>query len=237
MNAQPTVYVVDDDGAMRRSTCMILEASGFHYLAYDSAITFLAEFQRGSPGCLILDLHMPGMSGMELLQRLVDEQVTLPVIVVSGTGTIPVAVQGMKLGVEDFLEKPVHPDLLLEKVRSAMANDEKRRSEAAEFDALRQRFANLTAREREVLQFIVDGLPNKLIARQMNISIKTVTNHRANLIEKAGAVNTADLVRMHMLIKPPDHPSAAAARPAPTPAPAPTPKSGPGSPSEVRSAH
>ena len=229
MSGQPTVYVVDDDGAMRRSTCMILEASGFHYLAYDSAITFLAEFQRGSPGCLILDLHMPGMSGMELLQKLVDEHVTLPVIVVSGTGTIPVAVQGMKLGVEDFLEKPVHPDMLLEKVRSAMANDAHRRSESAELDTLRQRFANLTAREREVLQFIVDGLPNKLIARQMNISIKTVTNHRANLIEKAGAVNTADLVRMHMLIKPPDHTPVTTSQSIPTSAQASAP--------QVRSAH
>ncbi|MDB5326922.1 MAG: response regulator, partial [Phycisphaerales bacterium] len=206
MSGQPTVYVVDDDGAMRRSTCMILEASGFHYQAFESALMFLAEYQRGSPGCLILDLHMPGMSGMELLQKLVDEQVMLPVIVVSGTGTIPIAVQGMKLGVEDFLEKPVHPDTLLRKVGEALANDEKRRAESAELDTIRQHFANLTAREREVLQFIVDGLPNKLIARRMDISIKTVTNHRANLLEKGGAVNPADLLRLYMLINPPDAP-------------------------------
>lgn len=204
MNEQPTVYIVDDDNAMRRSTAMILEAADLPYKAFESAQTFIDEYKPNSPGCLILDLHMPGMNGMELIQKLVAENLQIPVIVVSGTGTIPIAVQGMKLGVKDFLEKPVHPTVLLEKVQAALALDAAQRSEGAELGAIRKKFAELTTRENEVLQLIVEGLPNKLIARRMNISIKTVTNHRANLIEKAGAVNTADLVRMWMLIKPAD---------------------------------
>jgi FixJ family two-component response regulator len=181
---------------------MILDSAGLPHAAFDSAQSFIDEYEENAPGCLILDLHMPGMSGMELIQKLVDQRIDLPVIVVSGTGTIPIAVQGMKLGVKDFLEKPVHPAILLDKVHAALAADAARRTESAELDTIRKKFDSLTAREREVLQLIVDGLPNKLIARRMNISIKTVTNHRANLIEKAGAVNTADLVRMWMLIKP-----------------------------------
>ncbi len=207
MKTQSTVYVVDDDAAMRESTCMVLEAAGISAEAFGSAEGFLQSEPAGRAGCLILDLQMPGMGGMELLQKLTAEGITLPVLVVSGTGTIPVAVQGMKLGVEDFLEKPVHPDILVTKVREALKVDAKLREERAKIEPVRQRLATLTERERDLLQHIVKGMPNKLIARAMGISIKTVENHRASLMRKAEASNTADLVRMHMLISLPASPN------------------------------
>ncbi|MGC4034281.1 MAG: response regulator [Tepidisphaeraceae bacterium] len=201
MTDQTTVFLVDDDDSMRKSATLVLSAAGFQCRPYDSAAAFLQDFDPAAPGCLVLDLHMAGMNGLELLERLRADGVALPVIIVSGTGTIPSAVKGMKLGVEDFLEKPVHPDVLTQKVRDAIAKDTARRAETASIEPIRRRFGTLTAREREILTHIVEGLPNKLIAREMSISIKTVENHRARLVSKMEALNTADLVRMHMLLQ------------------------------------
>lgn len=199
--AEQTVYLVDDDDAMRKSATLVLTSAGFQCRPFDSAAAFLEEFDPATPGCLVLDLHMAGMNGLELLERLRTDGVLIPVLIVSGTGTIPSAVKGMKLGVEDFLEKPVHPDVLLQKVRDALAKDMARRAESANIEPIRRRFATLTQREKEILVHIVEGLPNKLIAREMSISIKTVENHRARLVSKMEALNTADLVRMHMLMQ------------------------------------
>lgn len=199
MNSPPIVYVVDDDTSMRKSTCMLLDAAGFPYREYESANAFFAEYKPEQPGCLLLDLHMPGMSGIDLVERLRAEQAMLPILMVSGTGTIPLAVKGMKLGVLDFLVKPVEPELLMSKVRAALELDSQQRSNAASLGAIRQRLATLTGRERELLRLLVSGMANKNIAAELNISIKTVENHRANLMEKTGALNAADLVRMAML--------------------------------------
>jgi FixJ family two-component response regulator len=200
MKDMPTVFVVDDDAGMRKSMRMLLESAGLPHQIFDSALAFLDNYRPDRRGCLVLDLHMPGMSGMDLVEKLRAEKVMLPVLIVSGTGTIPMAVQGMKLGVLDFMEKPVDPQVLLGKVRAALALDAQRRSESAELTGIRQRLAALTAREKELLKLLVSGLSNKQVAAQLGISIKTVENHRAHLMEKTGAANAADLVRMSMLV-------------------------------------
>jgi two-component system response regulator FixJ len=195
-----TVFVVDDDAAMRRSTAMLLEAADFPCEEFESAAAFLDDYRPARPGCLILDLHMPGMGGLELVERLRGQGVAIPVVVVSGTGTIPLAVQGMKLGVLDFLVKPVDPDVLVEKVRAALDIDRQQRDDAAALVPVRARLASLTPRERQLLKLLVSGLANKQIANELGISIKTVENHRASLMLKTGALNAADLTRMSMLV-------------------------------------
>ena len=195
----PTVFMVDDDPGMRKSTAMLLEAAGLSYEAYESASAFTAKYTPQRRGCLILDLHMPGMNGMELIERLRAQNVPLQIIVVSGTGTIPLAVKGMKLGVLDFLEKPVDPDTLIERVKSGLAADERRRVETAAAESARERLSALTPRERQLVKLLVSGMSNKQIAADLGISVKTVENHRASLMQKTGALNAADLTRMTML--------------------------------------
>jgi RNA polymerase sigma factor (sigma-70 family) len=195
----PTVFMVDDDAGMRKSTGMLLESAGLPYEAYDSANAFLAKYAPDRRGCLILDLHMPGINGMELIEQLRAQKIRLPIVVVSGTGTIPLAVKGMKLGVLDFLEKPVDPDTLIERIRTGLEADERQRADAATADAARERLSSLTPRERQLLKLLVSGLSNKQIAGELGISVKTVENHRASLMQKTGALNAADLTRMSML--------------------------------------
>jgi two-component system, LuxR family, response regulator FixJ len=197
---KPTVFVVDDDPGLRRSTAVLLDSADLAFEAFDSAAAFLEEYRADRPGCLVLDLHMPGMSGIDLVERLRGEGSHLPILVVSGTGTIPLAVRGMKLGVLDFLVKPVEPDLLVSKIQTALELDARQRTNAAALDAIRRRLAALTPRERELLRLLVSGMANKTIAGELGISIKTVENHRASLMEKTGANNAADLVRMAMLV-------------------------------------
>jgi FixJ family two-component response regulator len=196
----PTVYLVDDDPAYRQSTESLLQTAGLAFESFESAEAFLQRVPPDAPGCLILDHIMPGMTGLELLSKMRDRHFALPVLMVSGTGSVPVAVTGMKLGLFDFLVKPPDPDVLLSRVRSALELDAQRRAAAAQLDDLRARFATLTAREQELLDLIVRGLPNKNIATELGISIKTVETHRGSLMTKTGAANVADLVRMKMLV-------------------------------------
>jgi FixJ family two-component response regulator len=200
MKAEPTVFVVDDDAGIRKSTCVLLESAGLPFREFDSATSFLSEYKPDMPGCLVLDLHMPGMSGIDLVERLRADKASLPILIVSGTGTVPLAVKGMKLGVLDFLVKPVDPAVLISKVQAALELDAQQRSDAASLNVIRQRLSTLTAREEELLRLLVSGMANKNIAAELGISIKTVENHRANLMEKTGALNAADLVRMAMLV-------------------------------------
>jgi FixJ family two-component response regulator len=199
MTREPTVYVVDDDAALRRSTGVLLETAGLAYKAYETAERFLADADPAMPGCVIVDLHMPGMNGMDLVARMRRERFILPMLVVTGTGSISVAVEGMKLGLFDFLVKPVDPDVLLPKVQAAMRLDADQRAGGESLRVIEQKLAMLTPREHELLQMIVSGMPNKNIAAELGISIKTVENHRASLMAKTGALNVADLVRMKML--------------------------------------
>ena len=199
MKAKSYVYVVDDDPGMRNSMRMVIESASLPVKLYESADAFLDEYRATDAGVLLLDLQMPGMHGVELLRQLRSRGMRLPVVVVTGTGTVGIAVETMKLGVVDFLEKPVDHHTLLSKVEQALAADAANRVEASEVNAIRQRLAQLTDRERELLDLIVAGNSNKQIEAKLGISIKTVANHRAHLMTKAGAVNTADLVRMTMV--------------------------------------
>jgi FixJ family two-component response regulator len=200
MKREPTVYVVDDDDGMRQSTGVLLESANLAFEVFESATEFLHKAQPDLTGCIILDFHMPGMTGMELIVKLREKGLILPILMVSGTGSIPVAVEGMKLGLFDFLVKPVDPDLLLAKANAAMELDAQQRENVAALNEIRAKLATLTPREEELLTLIVSGLPNKNIATEMSISVKTVENHRANLMTKTGAANVADLVRMKMLV-------------------------------------
>ena len=200
MKQEPMVFVVDDDGGMRKSTCVLFESVGLQYREFESATAFLQAYDPVMPGCLVLDLHMPGMSGIDLVERLRADRAMLPILIVSGTGTIPLAVKGMKLGVLDFLIKPVDPSILIAKVQAALELDAQQRNDASSLNAIRQRLSTLTTREQELLKLLVSGMANKNIASEMGISIKTVENHRANLMDKTGALNAADLVRMAMLV-------------------------------------
>ena len=195
----PTVFVVDDDPGIRRSTEMLLESADLACQAFASAGDFLDEYAPDRPGCLVVDLHMPGMNGLDLIEQLRARKVALPVLIVSGTGTIPVAVAGMKLGVLDFLVKPADPDLLLTKVKVALQIDAQRRTDSAALDRVRARLSSLTPRETQTLRLLVTGLANKQVASELGISIKTVENHRARIMQKTGALNVADLTRMSML--------------------------------------
>lgn len=205
MTSASTVFVVDDDPGIRKSLTLVMEAAGLTVRSFPSAEDFLADHagqaggNAGSAGCVVLDLSMPGMNGVELLETLRNRGVELPVIVVTGTGTVGTAVRSLKLGAIDFLEKPADPRDVLAKVQRALAEDARRRTATAEVDAIRARFRDLTARERELLRYVIAGLANKQIAAEMGISIKTVENHRANLMDKTGALNGADLVRMSMI--------------------------------------
>jgi FixJ family two-component response regulator len=208
MSEPAIVYVVDDDPGMRKSLGRVMESAQLAVKLYESADQFLADYTAMKPpppsAMLVLDMQMPGMHGVELLRSLRQQNVHLPVVVVTGTGTVPIAVESMKLGVVDFLEKPVDHRTLLNRVEQGLARDAARRVEITEANSIRQRLTQLTAREREVLELIIRGRSNKQIAMDLDISIKTVAIHRANVMSKSGAVNTADLVRMSMIANAPD---------------------------------
>jgi FixJ family two-component response regulator len=196
MERDPKVFVVDDDPGMRKSTCRLVESAGMLCQPYESAADFLQDYSADQLGCLVLDMSMPGMSGIDLIERLRAVGAQIPIIVVSGTGNIPLAVKGMKLGVIDFLEKPVDPEILLSRIRTAFEQDVKQRELASARETQRKRFSTLTIREFEVVKCLVRGLSNKQVAAELNIAIKTVDNHRTRAMAKTGALNAADLARL-----------------------------------------
>ena len=191
-----TVYVVDDDAAMRASLEFMFTDTGLPVRAYASAEAFLEDMPPQMQGCLILDLRMPGMNGYELHQRLKALGRHLPVIMLTGHGDVPAAVDEMKLGAFDFLAKPVNREVLLGRVREAIEADLARRQQGEETADIEGKLAALSARELEVMGHVARGQANKEIARQLGISERTVANHRAHLLHKIGASNTADMVRM-----------------------------------------
>jgi len=190
------VFVVDDDPHVRDSLSMLLEASGYAPQSFESAAAFLASEAPGARGCLIADVQMPEMNGLELQNELVARRSPLTVIIVTGHGDIPIAVQAMKAGALDFLEKPFDDEVLLDSVRRAL---ERASSAGNQSDAAREaqaRMAQLTDREREVLDLIVAGKANKVIAYELSISPRTVEIHRSRVMEKMQARTLSDLVRM-----------------------------------------
>lgn len=190
------IYLVDDDPAVRDSLSVLLEVEGFQVVAFESAETFLAAWTPGRRGGLLLDVRMPGMDGLELLERLHRLDPALPVVVMTGHGDVPLAVRAMKAGALDFVEKPLAQPTLLEAVRALLAHDAERESRRREEGAVRERLAGLTPREREVLEKLVAGQPNKVIAYELGISARTVEVHRGRVMEKTGARSLSHLVRM-----------------------------------------
>ena len=191
-----TVFIVDDEPSVRESLTWLLNSIQLPVQCFDSALSFLAHHKRGSGGCLILDVRMPGMSGMELIEVLQAEQIFLPVIFLSAHGDIPMATEAMRKGAVDFLSKPYNNEQFLRRVRQALAL-ETQQSEARERSRqLALRFSNLTRRELQLLDLIVQGASNKDVARTLDISIKTVEAHRARLVKKLEVKSLAEMVQL-----------------------------------------
>ena len=193
------VYVIDDDEAARQSLEFLLRAHTFNVETFDSATAFLKVAPGLESGCVITDVRMPGISGMELLRRLGELKIPLPVIVITGHGDVPLAVEAMKFGAVDFLEKPFNDDVLLASVRSALDRSEASAQLETERAEIRARIALLTNREHEVLDGLVAGHPNKVIAFDLGISPRTVEIYRANVMTKMKAASLSELVRMALV--------------------------------------
>jgi two-component system, LuxR family, response regulator FixJ len=193
------VHIIDDDAGMRKSLLMLIESASLQARAYELAEEFLGEVDHDQPGCVIADLRMPGMGGLELLQRLRAEMFDIPVILISGHADVATTVRGMKLGAVDMLQKPLEPSVLIEAVRHGIEASRAMHQRRSSDQSIRQRFQGLTPREMELVKLIVSGQSNKQIAIEMGISIKTVANHRASLMTKTGASNAADLARLYTI--------------------------------------
>ena len=199
MQPEPIVYVIDDDDAVRHSLEFLLKTAGIEVRGFESAKAFLEMLPRIKTGCIITDVRMPEITGIDLLRRVKESGLDIPVIVITGHGEISLAVEAMKIGAVDFLEKPFDDDLLLASVRSALnkeANTAKHRAEVAD---LHDKLAALSNRERQVLEGLVVGKANKVIAFDLGISPRTVEIYRANLMTKMAANSLSDLVRMAMM--------------------------------------
>ena len=194
----PTVFVVDDDNAVRNSLRLLLKSVGLASQPLGSAAEFLETYRPSQPGCLVLDVRMPGMSGLELQRELNLRGATIPVIFITGHGDIPMAVEAMQQGAFDFLAKPFRDQELIDRVQRALAKDGTTRSALKERERIRERLESLTPREREVLSLMTQGKPNKIMAHELGVSQRTVEIHRARVMEKSGATSLAQLVRMVM---------------------------------------
>jgi two-component system response regulator TtrR len=196
--AEQVIYVVDDDEAMRDSMSWLLEGEGYAVACFESGEHFLNAYHDEMRGCLVLDVRMPEMSGLELHEHLADRGSALPVIFVTGHGDVPMAVAALQRGACDFIEKPFHNEDLLVRIRRALALDCQNASRRKRTDAVAHRLEQLTQREREVMNLVVAGKLNKQVADELNISMKTVEAHRARVMDKMGARTLAELVRTVM---------------------------------------
>lgn len=199
MSSSQVVHVVDDDAGVRQSLAFLLSTAGFAVRVHESAVAFLEALADARDGCVVTDIRMPGMDGLQLQRELAAREVRLPVIVITGHGDVALAVEAMKAGAVDFIEKPFDDELLLGSVRSALVRnvrDQERESRIAE---IHQRIQSLSGREREVLDGLVAGKPNKIIAHDLGISARTVEVYRANVMTKMHAGSLSELVRMVLL--------------------------------------
>jgi FixJ family two-component response regulator len=197
-----SVFVVDDDDAVRNSLRMLLKSAGMQAEAYASAQEFLSTYHISQPGCLVLDVRMPGMSGLEMQHELNVRGATIPVIFITGHGDIPMAVEAMQHGAFDFLQKPFRDQELLDRVQRALVRDTEYRARLRQTDRIRERLASLSPREREVLDLVTQGKANKMVAGDLGVSQRTVEIHRAHVMQKMEAGSLAELVRMMMTIAP-----------------------------------
>jgi two-component system response regulator FixJ len=198
------VHIVDDDEAVRQSLAFLLSTAGIPVRVYESATSFLAALASLQAGCLITDVRMPDITGIELLQRLRAKQIKLPVIIITGHGDIPLAVEAMKSGAIDFIEKPFAEEAIIRAVRSAEDRAKKLGQETEEDAEVAARLASLSERERQVLDGLVAGNANKTIAYELGISPRTVEVYRANLMTKMKAKSLSELLRMTLAVRTPD---------------------------------
>jgi two-component system response regulator FixJ len=194
------VFVVDDDAAVRQGLRFMLRAAGYSVEAFPSALSFLEDYNPRRGGCLLLDVQMPQMSGLDLQQQLNLRGWRIPVIFITGHGTVPLAIAAMKAGAFDFIEKPLREGAMLESIERALHWNDRAYEERLERATLQVRATLLTAREREVFELVAAGEPNKVIARHLGISFRTVELHRAHIIEKLQARSLSDLIRMGIIM-------------------------------------
>ena len=202
MNNEPTVFIVDDDNEVREAIALLMDSVGLPNETFDSAWTYLARFEPERPGCLVLDVRMRQMSGLELQERLAEEPIHPPVIIITGHGDVPMAVRAVKNGAVDFIEKPFNDQSLLDAVHRAIEIDAEQRGHALEIASVQERMERLTKREREVLDQIVAGKRNKVIAADLGISQSTVEAHRAKVMEKLEVRSLSELMRAMLMLDP-----------------------------------
>jgi FixJ family two-component response regulator len=194
--AAPLVYIVDDDQAVRDSLGMLMKSVGLASATFESAVDFLQSYDAKTHSCLVADIRMPEMSGLELQEALLQQQATIPVVFITGHGDVPMAVNAMKAGAADFLQKPFRDQDLLDKIYRALQSDKASRVSRLEAEETRKRIDTLTPREKEVMRMVVDGKANKIIAFDLGVSQRTVELHRARVMRKMGARSLAALVSL-----------------------------------------
>ncbi len=194
MQSDGTVFIIDDDQGVCKALCRLIQSVGLQAKAFASAQEFLDAYQSADPGCLVLDVRMPGLSGLELQDLLAARNIHIPIIFITGHGDVPMSVKAMKDGALDFIQKPFSDQVLLDAVQTALAKDAAARRKNAERDAILQCFNCLTPREREVLRLVVAGRLNKQIAVELSASEKTIKVHRGRVMKKMQAASLADLV-------------------------------------------
>jgi two-component system response regulator TtrR len=201
-NAVPTAYFVDDDEAIRTLWRWLMESNSIPVRIYESAPQFITSYRRGDPGCLVLDINLPGMNGLELQEFLKREGVEIPIVFVTGFGDVSSAVSALKGGAVDFIQKPFDYRMVVDVIRKALARDVDARAARARRALLDARIAALTDRERDVLRKVIEGKQNKVIAAELDISMKTVEAHRSKVMEKMGAGSLAELVQLTLGFSP-----------------------------------
>ncbi len=198
---KPTVFIVDDDEQVRNALTLLMESVGLNTESYASAQEYLDQFDVDKSGCLILDVRMPGISGLDLQARLAAKPVHPVIIIITGHGDVPMAVRAVTAGAIDFIEKPFNNQSMLDTVHKAIEQDAVQRGESSRIQDIEARYNDLTPREKEVLQFVIEGKRNKVIAVDMNISQSTVETHRSKVMEKMAAETLSDLMRMALTLK------------------------------------
>ena len=201
MEAESTVFVVDDDADLRESLGWLLESAGLHVKGYSTAREFLDDYKPEKPGCLLLDVRMPGLSGLDLQEELRRRGVPPPIIIMTGHARVPMAVRALRGGAIDFIQKPFSDQSLLERLRKAIDLDRRTRQVRMECTKFADLLTHLTRREREVMNLVIAGKPNKIIADDLGISPKTVEIHRGRVMEKLQVDSVAELVRLNLLWK------------------------------------